>query len=108
MLATKSYIGCRLDMQHYKGVVMQRTIEVFDIDEEAYALTNDDVFFEVFAKPHGKSLDVFNLGEQTDNLISLDGQVLDHRTGIYYHECYQLQGSPSEKLLLFYGVSEII
>jgi len=108
MLATKSYIGRRLDMQHYKGATMNRTVEIQDYEGDAYILGSDDVLFEVFAKPHGKSLDVFNLGEQDDNLVDLEGQVLDHRIGIYYHECYQLTGSPAEKVLLFYGVSEII
>jgi hypothetical protein len=108
MLATKSYIGQRLDMQHYKNVVMDRTIEIYDEDGDEYDLGSDDVYYELFAKPHGKSLEVFNLGEQTGNLIVLDGLTLDYRPTIYYHECYQLQGSPQEKVLLFYGASEMI
>lgn len=108
MLVTKSFIGQRLDMEHYKGVQMDRTIEVFDEDGEAFDLGIDDVIFEFFAKPHGKSLEIFNLGDATGNEIVFDGQVLDYRIGYYYHECYQLVGSPSEKVLIFYGLSEML
>lgn len=95
-------------MEHYKNVVMDRTVEILDEDGDVYNLGSDDVIFELFAKPHGKSLEVINLGEQTDNFIVFDGQTLDYRIGYYYHECYQLEGSPSVKKLLFYGVSEMI
>jgi hypothetical protein len=108
MLAVKSFVGKRLDMEHYKNVHMDRTIEVYDEDGDIFDLGSDDVIFEVFAKPHGKLLETFNLGDQVDNLIVFSGQVLDYRIGVYFHECYQLQGSPSEKVLIFYGVSEII
>jgi len=109
MLAVKSYIGRRLDMQHYKNVAMDRTIEVFDDQDNAFDLGSDDVIYEFFAKPHGTSLEEFNLGDATANLIVFDGQVLNYRPGIYYHECYQMSdASPSEKILIFYGVSEII
>jgi len=108
MLATKSFIGKRLDMEHYKNVVMERTIEILDDDGEVYTLGSDNVFFEFFAKPHGKTLETFDLGEQTENMVDLSGNILDYRIGFYYHECYQLEGSPEEKKLLFYGVSEII
>jgi N-acetyl-gamma-glutamylphosphate reductase len=109
MLATKSFIGQRLDMEHYKNVSMNRTIEVFDSDDVSYDLGSLDVIFEFFAKPHGTSLETFNLGDATDNLIVFIDEVLDYRPGIYYHECYQMSdASPSLKVLLFYGVSEII
>lgn len=108
MLATKSFIGQRLDMEHYKGVSMNRTIEIYDEDGDSFDLGSDDIIFEFFAKPHGKSLQTFNLGDTTDNLIVFDGQELDYRIGLYYHECYQLVGSPSEKVLIFYGVSEML
>jgi hypothetical protein len=108
MLVTKSFIGQRLDMEHYKGVLMDRTIEIYDEDGEVFELGGDDVIFEIFAKPHGKSLESFNLGDPTDNLVVFDGQVLDYRIGLYYHECYQLVGSPIEKNLIFYGVSEML
>lgn len=109
MLATKTFIGQRLDMEHYKNVSMDRTIEVFDEDEDVYDLGSLDVIFEFFAKPHGKSIETFNLGDATDNLIVFNGQVLNYRPGQYYHECYQMSdSSPSLKVLLFYGVSEIL
>lgn len=109
MLATKSFIGKRLDMEHYTGVKMDRTIEIFDEEGAIYDLGSDDVLYELFAKPHGKSLEVLDLGQQTDNLIVFDGEVLNYRRGYYYHECYQMTNtSPSEKVLLFYGVSEFI
>lgn len=108
MLATTTFFGKRLDMQHYKNVVMNRTIEILDENGDIYDLGSEDVYYELFAKAHGKSLDVFNLGDQTSNLVVLDNLVVDHRPSIYYHECYQLIGSPSDKVLLFYGVSEII
>lgn len=109
MLALKTFIGKRLDLEHYKGIAMDRTTEVFDEDGEEYDLGSDDVIFELFAKPHGKSLEVINLGDMTDNDIVFDGQSLDYRADLYYHECYQMTNdSPSEKILLFYGVSEIL
>jgi len=109
MLAVKSYIGRRLDMQHYKNVAMNRTINVFDEDGNAFDLGSADVLFELFAKPHGKSLETFNLGDQTDNHIVFTGELLDYRPGIYFHECYQMSSdSPPEKELIFYGVSEIV
>lgn len=107
MLAVKTFIGKRLELEHYRNVSMDRTIEVYD--EDVYDLGSLDVIFEFFAKPHGKSLEVFNLGDATDNLIVFDGELLDYRPGIYFHECYQMtDASPSEKILLFYGVSEIL
>jgi hypothetical protein len=109
MLATKTFLGQRLDLQHYKNVVMNKAIEVFTDAGEPYEIGVEDVIFEFFAKPHGKSLEEFNLGQSTDNLIDFDGHVLDYRPSIYYHECYQMtDASPSEKILLFYGVSEIL
>lgn len=108
MLATRTFIGQRLDMEHYKNVSMDRTIEVLD-QNDVYDLGSLDVLFEFFAKPNGKSLQVFNMGDVTDNLVVFDGQVLNYRSGIYYHECYKMtDASPSEKILLFYGVSEIL
>jgi len=96
-------------MEHFKGVQFDRTITLYDDNYEAFNLGSLPVIFEVFAKPHGKSLEVFNLGVQTDNEVDLSGEVLDLRPTNYFHECYQMtEDSPSEKILLFYGVSEVI
>jgi hypothetical protein len=108
MLATKSFIGKRLDMEHYKNVFMDRTIEIYDELGDGYNLGNDSVHFELFAKEHGKSLQVLDL-ESEQNEVIFHGQVLNYRKGYYWHECYQITGdSPGEKVLLFYGVSELI
>jgi len=105
MLAYKTYIGSRMDMQHYKNAVMNATIEILD---ELFSV-GDNVTFEFFAKPHGKSLEQFDLQIGSGNTIGFDENVLNYRPGLYYHECYQMTpDSPSEKVLLFYGVSEVI
>lgn len=109
MLASKSYIGKRLDMEHYKNVQFDRSVTLFDEDDSEFNLGSESVIFEFFAKAHGKSLEVFDLGPQIGNEIVLQGQILDYRPSHYFHECYQMSDtSPSEKILLFYGVSEVI
>lgn len=109
MLACKTFIGRRLDLEHYKDVAMSRTIEVYDAEDEVYDLGDLPITFEFFAKPHGTSLESFELAASTDNSIVFEDEVLNYRKGYYYHECYQMTtDSPSLKILLFYGVSEII
>lgn len=112
MLASKTYIGERLDLEHYKGYpIIDYEITVTDSDDSAYPVEDfDAIVFELFAKQYGKLLESVDVEVPEDNVIKLNitDVVMDKRPKLYYHECYGLTAdSPAQKVLIFHGVSEI-
>jgi hypothetical protein len=112
MLASKTYIGERLDLEHYKGYsIIDYMVTITDDDDAAYPLQDfASIHFDLFAKQYGKLLDSVDVAVPSDNILILDvtDTVMDKRKSLYYHECYGMTDeSPSVKVLLFHGVSEI-
>lgn len=111
MLAEKSYLGQRLDLEHYAGLPLNDfEIEVVDSNEDPFDFTGySDFTFELFAKHLGKSLGTFSLNDPTANIITLTGinstEFLALRPALYFFEVYaQTSDSPSEKFLINYGL----
>lgn len=112
MLAAKLFIGERLDFDHYKGIaITDYELEVLDQDGDPYSFDAfDSIHFELFAKPHGKSLSVSDLDVPADNIIKINvaEENVDLRPSYYYCECYGYTGSPALKVIFTYGVFEIL
>lgn len=112
MLTSKTFIGARLDLEHYKGYpIIQHAIEVNTEDDSDYPLSDfSAIKFKLFAKQYGKELDEIDVPVPDDDVLLIDvtAAVMDKRPKKYYHECYGLtDDSPSLAVLLFHGVSEI-
>jgi hypothetical protein len=110
VLAEKTFIGQRLDLEHYKGVaIVDFEIEYLDADGEAYIDLADftGIRFDLFAKPHGKLLDSVDQDVPDDNKLDLNvpAETVDIRPTLYYYEIWGEQdASPSEDVLLSYGI----
>jgi hypothetical protein len=115
VLAANTFIGSRVDLQHYAGLpIHDYELEIVDQDDDAYDLsTLSDFTFEIFAKPHGKSLTSFSLNEPVDNIIILNhihnDIFLGLRAALYHYEVYAFNDdSPTQKVIINYGVFELI
>jgi hypothetical protein len=114
VLADKTFIGARLDLEHYAGIPIQNyELEVLDSNEDPFDFSNySDFTFELFAKPHGKSLEVISLDEPQDNVITINHdspEFLALRPTLYFYEVYcYTNDSPSKKTLINYGIIELI
>lgn len=113
MLAYSTFAGRRIDLQHYKNFpVINFEVDVLNPDGSVYSFEDAvSMTFEFYAKPHGKLLDTVEVDIPADNKILLDmtESVFNRRPGLYFHECYYMTNdSPSSRVLIFYGISEII
>ena len=112
MLASKTFIGERLDLDHYKGYpIIDHEITITDSDDTAFDFSIfSSITFKIFAKQHGKELAEIDVPVPDDNviLLSVDADTMNLRPKLYYHECYGLTDeSPSDAVLLFHGVSQV-
>jgi hypothetical protein len=114
VLASKTYIGERLDLEHYKGLPIQGyQLTVLDSEDDPFDFTGySDFTFDLFAKPHGKSIDFFNLDDPAANVISIDADsptLLALRPAYYFYEVNAYTpDSPAEKVLISYGLFSMI
>jgi hypothetical protein len=113
VLADKTYIGQRLDLQHYKGYpIIEYHLEVLDSNEDAFDFSNYDTFkFELFDKAHGASIETVDLDNPTGNIITINDEspeFLALRKKLYFYEVYcYTQDSPALKTLISYGVLDL-
>jgi hypothetical protein len=110
MLASKTFIGERLDLEHYKGYpIINHEITITNSDDDAFDFSIfSSITFKLFAKQHGKELAEIDVPVPDDNILILDVETMNYRPKLYYHECYgETDESPSQSVLLFHGVSEI-
>lgn len=113
MLAEKTFIGQRLDIQHYKNVsIIDHEMTFVDVDGDAYTPLSEfqSIRFDFFAKPHGKLLHSQEQDVPENNILSLNvpGEVFNIRPSLYYYEIWgSSEDSPSDDVLLAYGLFEI-
>jgi len=113
VLAEKTFIGQRLDLEHYKNVsIVNHEMTFVDVDEEPYPLSAFSVIrFDLFAKPHGKLIQSVEQGIPVDNVLVLNvpGDVFNIRPTLYYYEIWgTTNDSPALDELLSYGIFELI
>jgi hypothetical protein len=113
VLAEKTFIGQRLDLEHYKNVsIVNHEMTFVDVDEEPYPLSAFSVIrFDLFAKPHGKLIQSAEQDIPGDNVLVLNvpGEVFNIRPTLYYYEIWGSDNnSPTEDILLTYGILELI
>lgn len=113
MLAEKTFIGQRLDLEHYKNVSIVNQEAVFvDKNGDPYLLTDfSEIRFDLFAKPHGKQIHSEPQNTSNTNVIYLNvpGEVFNIRPTLYYYEIWgTTNDSPALDELLSYGIFELI
>jgi hypothetical protein len=111
VLAEKSFLGQRLDLEHYAGLPLNDfEIEVVDSNEDPFDFTGYSNFkFALYAKAHGKLLEEFDIADPTDSIITLSGinstSFLELRPALYFFEVYADTGdSPAQKFIINYGI----
>lgn len=109
MLAEKTFIAERLDLQHYKGSpISDLQINIPGV----YLPDYTNISFILFAKPHGKILSTVDLDVPDSGntlIINIDADVMDIRPSLYFYEIHaDPDASPADIVLLKYGVIEII
>ncbi len=114
MLAERVYIGSRLDLEHYKGIAIQHhEFELLDINGDPFDVTiYANIFFDLYAKPHGKLLESTEIDEITSPnrlFLSQDAEVYERRPSLYFYEVRGYDdSSPAIPTLLYYGNFDLI
>lgn len=114
MLAAKTFIGERLDLQHYKGIpVIGFELDVYDANDDPFDFTGYSRFaVDLFYKPHGLLIESFDLPDPSTNIIIVNANsetLLGLRPTLYYYEVYAFNDkSPAEKVLINYGIFDLI
>jgi hypothetical protein len=113
VLAAKTFIGERLDLEHYAGIPIQGfELEVLDSNDDPFDFTDYDTFtLEIFAKAHGRSIEAIALDVPAANVITIDHSsptFLALRPTLYFVEVYcYTTASPALKTLISYGILDL-
>lgn len=114
-MLTKVFTSARLDLDIFKGVyeIIDFQFEVLNDDCTARDMSDSSgVFFKVLSKKNGKQLlnIEMEINASPDNYIYLSdgGEIVALRhPRTYWYECYSIEGSPEQPVLLFYGNLEL-
>lgn len=112
----KTYIGARVDLEHFKDSSISYEIELINSDGTDTDLTvYDDIVMFIKHKIHGTIVcelsldnDGLNFGSPIGNTIFINtaDYQLNIRPKDYYHETYGYKDG--DKDILFHGVSKVL